>query len=102
MLFHLQLWHDAAHCPGYHRELIPELIAAAERRDEIASQLGVTIHGAYSALPEHHEILIVEAANSLQLAGLATQLYPSEQAKITVTSITPLEEVVAFARQMSG
>ena len=44
MLFLVQLHHDAAHCPGYNRELMPQWIGGLERRDEIAAQMGVKLH----------------------------------------------------------
>ena len=45
---------------------------------------------------------IVEADAPAQIAALVTQLPPSEQAEIKVTPITPVEEMLALARQMSG
>lgn len=61
MIFHVKLSHDGAHCPGYHGELIPLWADSISRRDEIAASVGVKLVGVYSALPEHHEILIAEA-----------------------------------------
>ena len=64
--------------------------------------MGVKLHGMYSTLPEHWEVAIVEADAPAQIAALVTQLPPSEQAEIKVTPITPVEEMLALARQMSG
>lgn len=72
------------------------------RRQAIASQLGVTLHGVYSALPEHQEFVIVEAESPAQVAALVTQMYPSEQAEIEVTTLITAEEMLALAAQMSG
>lgn len=102
MLFHVILRHDASHCPGYHRELLPLWVDGISRRDEIAASLGVKLVGVYSALPEHHEVLIVEADSPGQIAGLVTQLYPTEMAEISVTAITPVDDVLEMARQMMG
>lgn len=98
----MKLRHDGAHCLGYHTELIPLWVDGISRRDEIAASLGVKLEGVYSALPEHHEILIVEADSAAQIAGLVTQLYPTEMAEIDVTTITPVEDVLNMARQMMG
>lgn len=102
MIFHVKLSHDGAHCPGYHHELIPLWVDGITKRDEIASSLGVKLVGVYSALPEHHEILIVDADSPAQIAGLVTQLYPSEMSAIEVTVLTPVDDVVEMARQMMG
>jgi uncharacterized protein with GYD domain len=102
MLFLVQMRHDGAHCPGYNPELLPKWVEALERRHEIAAQLGVKLHGMYSTLPEHWEVAIVEADVPSQIAALVMQLLPSEQAEIKVTPVTPVEEMLAMARQMSG
>ena len=102
MLFMVQMRHDGAHCPGYHRELLPVWVQGLEKREELAQQTGVKIIGLYSALPEHLEIAIVEADSGGQVAAFVSQLIPSEQAEITMTALTPVEQVVAMARQMMG
>ena len=40
MLFHVTLEHDAAHCPGYHRDLMPVWIEGFENREELEKGLG--------------------------------------------------------------
>ena len=101
MLFLVQLRHDAAHCPGYHRELIPQWVEGVGRRDEIAAQVGVKLHAWYSALPEHLEIAIVEADSPIQIAAMVTQVLPGEQSEIKLTALTPAEDMLAMARRMS-
>jgi hypothetical protein len=56
----------------------------------------------HSALPEHKEVAIAEADSPAQIAGLVMQLLPGEPAEIKVTPVTPVEEMLAMARQMSG
>ena len=92
--------HDGAHCPGYHREIMPVWVQGLEKREETAQQTGVKIIGLYSALPEHLEIAIVEADSGGQVAAFVSQLIPSEQAEITLTALTPVEQVVEMARRM--
>ncbi len=53
MLFHVTLIHDAAHCPGYHQELMPPWLEAIEKKDEIAERLGVKVHNILNAAPDH-------------------------------------------------
>ena len=100
MLFMVQMRHDGAHCPGYHHELMPVWAQGLEKREETAQQTGVKIIGLYSALPEHLEIAIVEADSGGQVAAFVSQLIPSEQAEITLTALTPVEQVVEMARRM--
>lgn len=102
MIFHVKLSHDGAHCPGYHSELLPLWVDGITRREEIAASLGVKLVGVYSALPEHHEILLVEADSPAQVAGLVTQIFPTEMTEINITALTPVEEVLALAKQMGG
>ena len=102
MIFLVQLRHDGAHCPGYHRELMPVWVEGLEKREELAQQSGVKIIGLYSALPEHLEIAIVEADSGASVAFFVSQYIPTEQAEITMTTITPVEQVVEMARQMMG
>ncbi len=102
MLFHVRLRHDAAHCPGYQPDLLPKWVEGITKRHEIAAQLGVTLHGNYSALPEHQEFIIVEADSTAQIAALVLQLYPSEQAEIEVTALTTADEMLELARQIGG
>ena len=33
MLFLVELKHDAAHCPGYHHDLLPKWVDGLTRRD---------------------------------------------------------------------
>ena len=87
---------------GYHSELLPKWVEALERRDEVAAQLGVKLHGMYSAMPEHLEIAIVEADTPTQVGMLVVQLLPSEQAEIQLTPLTSTEDMVALARRMTG
>ena len=92
----------SAHCPGYHAELLPTWVDSITRRHEIASQVGVTLHALYSALPEHHEFVIVEADSPAQVGAFVVQLHPTEQAEIEMTALTTAEDLLAMAARMSG
>ena len=59
---------------------MPQWIGGLERRDEIAAQVGVKLHAWYSAIPEHLEIAIIEAASPSQIAVFVVQSLPTEQA----------------------
>ena len=44
MLFHLTMTHTEDNCPGYNREMMPNLLEAGERLPTVAKDLGVTVH----------------------------------------------------------
>ncbi len=100
MLFLVESIHDGAHCPGYNREAMKATIDALKRRDEIARQFGVTLHGAYSALPEHREFALVDATSAARIAAFISTLFPVEQAEFNLTALTPADEVIAVGEQM--
>ena len=72
------------------------------RRHEIATQVGVTLHALYSALPEHHEFVIMEADSAAQAGAFVAQRYPTEQAEVEMTALTTAEDLLAMAARMSG
>ena len=39
MLFHITATHTTENCPGYHRERMPEVIAAMENLETLAKEL---------------------------------------------------------------
>ncbi len=101
-LFHVTVWHDAAHCPGFHRELMGPVIEALESREEIASRYGVTLVGFYSGAPEHRDFLIVEAETPMSVATFTTEMLPyGEIEKYDVTPVTPADELLEAARRMA-
>jgi hypothetical protein len=61
MLFHVAQVHDAAHCPGYHRDLMPVWVEGFEGRNELAERLGVKIHSILNGAPDHVVYVIAEA-----------------------------------------
>ena len=101
-LFHVTAWHDAAHCPGFHRELMGPVIEALENSEEIASRYGVKLIGMYSGAPEHRDFLIVEAEAPFSVATFTTELLPyGELEKYDVTPVTPADELLEGARRMA-
>lgn len=100
MLFHITLVHDAAHCPGYHPELMPKLAETLAKKDVIAQRFGVKIHSFLEALPEHATYVIAEAEAPMALARLVTELLPFEMSEIRVTPVTTADELVSFLQSM--
>lgn len=49
MLFHTTMTHTEDNCPAYNPELLPELITAVGKLDEVATELGVKVHFLVSA-----------------------------------------------------
>ena len=100
MLFHVTLIHDAAHCPGYHPELISVWMEAFEKRNELAGQLGVKIHNVLNAAPDHVMYVIAEAERPMQVAMFVAQLIPTEQAEIRMSAVETFEDTAAFVQSL--
>ena len=100
MLFHVTLVHDAAHCPGYHPELMPVWVEGFEKREELARGLGVKIHSILNAAPDHVTYVIGEADRPMQMAVFVSQLIPSEQAELKMTAVEEVEDVLAFIKEI--
>ena len=100
MLFHVTLEHDAAHCPGYHRDLMPVWIEGFEKREELAEGLGVKIHSILNGAPDHVVYVIGEADRPIKMAMFVSQLLPSEQANIRMTAVEEVEDTLAYIQQM--
>ena len=66
MLFHVTLTHDAAHCPGYHPELMPVWVEGFEKRDELAQRFGVKVRSILNGTPDHVVYVIGEADRPMQ------------------------------------
>ncbi|PKB77907.1 MAG: hypothetical protein BZY88_20495 [SAR202 cluster bacterium Io17-Chloro-G9] len=100
MLFHVTLGHDAAHCPGYHPELMPVWIEGFEKREELARGLGVKIHSILNAAPDHVVYVIGEADRPMQMAMFVSQFLPTEQAEIKMNAVEDVADTLAFIREM--
>jgi hypothetical protein len=102
MLFHVTIRHDAAHCPGFHPELMPKAIDALENIEATAAQFGVTVNGLYNALPDHVEYLIAEADSPAALAMYLSEAVPYGEADTETHAVVGVDELRAAARAMSS
>ncbi len=100
MLFHITLIHDAAHCPGYHQELMPQWVEALDKKDEIAKSFGVKVHSILNAAPDHVTYVIAEGERPMQVAMCVGQLLPTEQSEIRMQAVETFEDTVAFVKSM--
>ena len=100
ILFHVTLTHDAAHCPGYHPELMPVWVEGFEKRDELAQGLGVKLRSILNAAPNHEVYIIGEADRPMQMAMFVSQFLPTEQENITMTAVEDVADTLAFIKEM--
>ena len=98
MLFHVTATHTSANCPAYHREKMPEVVAAMDNLESLAKELNVKIHSLLSGAPEHVSFLVLEADSPAAVTRLVTSL-PFEQ-DFEVTAVVPEQELMAMAREM--
>ena len=102
MLVHVTLTHDAAHCPGYHPELMPPTLEPWERKDELAESFGVKLHSVLNAAPDHVFYIIGEADRPMAMAMFVAQLLPIEQAEIRMTAVENFADSIEYARSKMG
>ncbi|HKZ50918.1 MAG TPA: hypothetical protein VJ256_04080 [Dehalococcoidia bacterium] len=103
MLFHVSLTHDGAHCPGWHPELMPKVLEAWEKREEIAQRHNVKLHSIMTAAPEHLDFLIAEAESPASVAMLLSEFWPIEAAAIDVKAVTIIDDqALALFKQIMG
>ena len=100
MLFHVTLTHDAAHCPGYHPDLIPVWIESYQKRDELAERLGVKLRSVLNAAPDHAIYVIGEADRPMKMAMFVAQMFPPEQAGIRMTAVEEFQDPVSFIQSL--
>ncbi len=100
MLFHVTLIHDAAHCPGYHQELMQPWMDGLKKKDEIAKRLGVKVHSILNAAPDHIVYVIAEADRPMQVAMFVSELLPTEQAEIHMHAVETFEDTAAFVESL--
>ena len=98
MLFHVTAIHTSANCPGYHREKMPEIVAAMDSMENLAKEINVKIHSLLSGAPEHVSFMVLEADSPAAIARLTSSL-PLEQ-DFKVTAVMPEQELMAMAKQM--
>ena len=100
MLFHVTMRHDAAHCPGFHPELMPRAVAALESLDQVAARHGVRVRGLYNALPDHIEYLIVEADSPGNVATFISEANPyGEIAEIETKAVVDVDQLLDLAKR---
>jgi len=99
MLFHITMTHSVEGCPGYNREKFPKLIAAWERKDELAKQFNVKVHFMLNGLPEHVEYALLEADNPLAVANFLMQVIPVRH-DFKVTAVQHTQDVATAIKAM--
>lgn len=98
MLFHVTMTHTPEDCPGYRKELMPEMIASVDKLKATAKELNVKVHHLLWAAPEHIAYAILEA-ESLGSVARYVNAIPLRQ-DFKVTPVQNLEEVLEMTKTM--
>jgi uncharacterized protein with GYD domain len=101
MLFHVTITHDAAHCPGFNRDLLARTIDSLHNLQTTADKFGVKVHGLYNALPDHVEYLVCEADNNAALAAYLGESLPYGQADTKTHAVVEADELLAAAQAIA-
>ena len=101
MLFHVTITHDAAHCPGFNRDLLPRAIDSLHDLHVTAGKFGVKVHGLYNALPDHLEYLVCDAESPAALAAYLGESLPYGQADTETHAVVEAGELLATAQALT-
>ena len=97
MLFHITATHTEDNCPGYNPELMPGMVEAIEKSDNVASELGIKVHFMVNAAPEHITYALVETEDSSRIAFWTTS-FPMKQ-DFKISPVRREAELAAMARE---
>jgi hypothetical protein len=98
MLFHVTMTHTAQTCPAYDPELMRATLPALEKLEGTAQELGLKVHFALWAAPEHDAYALVETDNLGVIARWVNSL-PMRQ-EFRVTPVQHVQDLVVTARAM--
>ncbi len=99
MLFHVTMSHNAATCPAYHRETMPDLLLlAGDKIEALEKELGVKAHFIVWGAPEHVAFALLEADNLSSVARFVNAI-PIQQ-EFRVTPVQHLKETLDMARAL--
>ena len=98
MLFHITMTHTPDNCPGYNKEMMPEIIGSVDKFEATASELNVKVHSLLWAAPEHVAYAIMEADNPSVIARVLYTIPLKQDFK--VTPVQPLKETIEMAKAM--
>ena len=98
MLFHITMTHTPDNCPGYRKEMMPDMIAAVDKLEAVASELNVKVHSLLWAAPEHVGYAVLESDNPGAITRFVNTIPLRQDFK--VTPVQPLKETIEMAKAM--
>ena len=100
MLYHLTITHTEDNCPVYQKEKMPEVLAAFENLESLASELNLKQYYFVWCPPDHVAYALVEADS---LAAVSRYIFsiPMPQ-KIEVKPVEHLSDTVEMAKRVAA
>lgn len=99
MLIHVTATHSEDNCPGYNRELIPEVMKGLKAREEIARRHGVKLLGLWSGAPDHVFYILVDANSNHEVDLFLTEATPFKQS-FRLTPVITADELVKLGEEL--
>jgi len=96
MLFHVIMTHTEDNCPVYHREMMPEALAAFDKLEALGEELNVKEHFNVWCGPDHVGFILLEA-DSLAAVSRYVWSIPIPQ-DIKIVPVEHLHDMVAMAK----
>jgi hypothetical protein len=90
--------HTEDNCPGYNREMMPNLLEAGERLPTVAKDLGVTVHSLVWGAPEHVAFALLEAESIGAITQYVNSIPIRQDTRVNV--VEPLADVLETGRAM--
>ena len=98
MFFHATMTHTEDNCPGYQREMMPEVLEAFEKLESLANELNIKRHSLVWCPPDHLAFALLEAES---LSAVSRYLFsiPIRQ-DIKVVPVEHMEDTMVMAKRM--
>lgn len=98
-MFHVTMTHTEDNCPAYQREKLPRFVARMEKSDELARELGVTVHFLLWGSPEHVAYALLEAETISAVSRFVFGVSSMHQ-DFKVTPVQLMKDVIAMSKHM--
>lgn len=98
MLLHVTMTHRPEECPSYNHHRLPELLAAFDKMEVLAKELGVKSHYFVWSAPEHFGYALIETDHPAKVARYFGTIPFKHDFK--VTPVQHLQEFKEYVRSI--
>ena len=93
MLLHATVTHAAGDCPLYNRDNILPVVAAFNKRDDLAQKHGVTLYWMVSGAPEHIFYALLESDHIDKVTQFLHEVFITPSA-FKITPVQAMKDII--------